>query len=329
MSTRHRPETPIPPSALAGADLIILAGGVGRRLRHVTRALTGEATPKQFCRFVAGRSLLEETVARLEPLIPRARIQVVVTGAQRDEARRQLPGFAMAQIVAQPSDRGTAVGLLLPLLEIAARDETRTVVVTPADHAFEDSAALARALRLACERVRRSGQEIVLIGVAPDAPRPDLGWIVRDTVCGQTFGRVIRFEEKPSPRRARDLMESGACFNTLILVASVGALLDLFRRWAPDLLAALGPAPFLPSAERAAFLAETFERIASVDLSRDLLAHADNLVALGLDRAVGWTDLGDERRLLRWLEATGERRLAGWLRERLHHLSGTEHEPNG
>ncbi len=295
------PRRPSDPS-----QLIVLAGGSGRRLRRVARTLTGRATPKQFCRF-GRRSLLQETIERMLPLIPAHHATVVVTGDQAQVANEQLEDFGVARVVVQPEDRGTAVGLLLPLLDVYTHFPDATVVVTPSDHGYSDAAGLRGVLDLACRRAAEEPEEVALLGVRPDAPRCDFGWIVpRDRVSEGGFGRVACFEEKPRECRAIELMASGGLFNTLVLVAKAEALLALFDRFAPALLDALEPAAFLSGATRRAYLEQAFAALPPVDLSRDILARAVNLVVCALDPSAGWTDLGDEDRLLRWLVERGD-----------------------
>jgi mannose-1-phosphate guanylyltransferase len=43
---------------------IILAGGDGTRLSEITRRISGDSTPKQFCPVIGNTSLLEQTRLR-------------------------------------------------------------------------------------------------------------------------------------------------------------------------------------------------------------------------------------------------------------------------
>jgi mannose-1-phosphate guanylyltransferase len=52
---------------------LVLAGGDGTRLQGLTRQLTGKPIPKQYCRIIGNRSLLETTLTRIVPLCPPAR----------------------------------------------------------------------------------------------------------------------------------------------------------------------------------------------------------------------------------------------------------------
>ena len=101
---------------------VILAGGEGTRLRRLTRALHGEELPKQFAFIHGGRSLLQSTIARSERWCAEERSVVVVSREREALARSQLAGKPRIDIVAQPVNRGTGPGVLLPLARVAARD---------------------------------------------------------------------------------------------------------------------------------------------------------------------------------------------------------------
>src|SRR5262245_46382528 len=48
---------------------LVLAGGDGTRLQAITRLITGAPIPKQYCRIIGDRSLLETTLERVAPLV--------------------------------------------------------------------------------------------------------------------------------------------------------------------------------------------------------------------------------------------------------------------
>ena len=49
------------PAMSANRWAVLLAGGDGIRLQELTRRISGDSRPKQFCRLIAGRSLFEQT----------------------------------------------------------------------------------------------------------------------------------------------------------------------------------------------------------------------------------------------------------------------------
>jgi mannose-1-phosphate guanylyltransferase len=102
-------------------------------------------------------------------------------------------------IVVQPANRGTANGILLPLLYVAARDPEAWIVLLPSDHHVRDERALASALQSAVNALAARREHILLIGIPPEEADPDLGYIVPGTREGAVW-TVTRFVEKPDLR---------------------------------------------------------------------------------------------------------------------------------
>jgi mannose-1-phosphate guanylyltransferase len=120
---------------------IVLAGGEGVRLRSLTRRLYGVDRPKQYAALVGARSLLRQTLDRIGALIPPERTVVVTLASHAPYVEAELRGADRPHVLAQPCDRGTAVGVLLPAHWIRSRDADATVVVFPSDHfVLEESA---------------------------------------------------------------------------------------------------------------------------------------------------------------------------------------------
>ncbi|HJX25423.1 MAG TPA: sugar phosphate nucleotidyltransferase, partial [Chthoniobacterales bacterium] len=109
---------------------LILAGGSGERFWPLSR----RSRPKQLLRLISKQTLLEETVARLDGLVPRERI-LVLTNVEQEAAVRELLGdFPKENIVAEPARRDAAAAVALGAGWVAARDHSATMLVLPADH---------------------------------------------------------------------------------------------------------------------------------------------------------------------------------------------------
>ena len=133
---------------------IILAGGDGMRLRALTRRLSGDERPKQFCRIIGGDTLLDQTRRRARLLIGPERLLTVVT---RHHERFYVPALADApprSTVAQPENRGTAPAVLYALTRLGAIAPTDPVVVLPSDHHVSDDEAFMARVEGAQEAAR-------------------------------------------------------------------------------------------------------------------------------------------------------------------------------
>src|SRR5205807_2233552 len=185
---------------------LILAGGSGERFWPLSR----RARPKQLLRLVAKQTLLEQTVARLEGLIPPERLLILTNVDQEAAVRELLPQLPKENIVAEPEKRDTAAAVALGAGWVAARDHSATMIVLPADHVINDTAAFQKTLTTAAAAAAETGA-LVTIGIKPTWACPGYGYIEQgDAVKLRAVGsetsvrRVIRFRQKPTA----DLAES-------------------------------------------------------------------------------------------------------------------------
>ena len=134
---------------------VILCGGSGSRLWPLSRAMY----PKQLLALAGDgdRSLLQETAARIAALEPQPEPPLVVCNeAHRFLVSGQLEALGVEPtIILEPEGRNTApAAAVAALLQASDHDESALLLVLPADHVIQDTAAL----RAAVSR-RDSGSE--------------------------------------------------------------------------------------------------------------------------------------------------------------------------
>lgn len=285
---------------------LVLAAGEGSRLAPLTHELYGKALPKQFAALAGDQTLLQETVARLLPVVPSSRTVVVVPAAYGRLAESQLAPFGDADVVRQPRNVGTGPGLLLPLARIRAWAPDATVLVSPSDHHYRAPQHFLDKIPVAIKAAQSSTAGLCLLGVSAEKASTDLGWIVADSPEGarSTGAAVDRFVEKPAAAAAAQLHRQGGIWNTFVMVGSVSAFWKLLEQHLPqqtrlfdDYVAAVG------KRNEATVLRRIYDTIAPADFSRDVLAHAPGLRVVSVDGA-GWSDLGTPERLMETLAGT-------------------------
>jgi mannose-1-phosphate guanylyltransferase len=274
---------------------IVLAGGDGSRLSGLTTTSTGERVPKQFCSLAGGPTLLRQTIDRAAALVPRDHIVVVVSEKHRAWWQRELADLPRENVLIQPENRGTASGILLPALSIARRDPGASVVVLPSDHHVGDEATLRASFRSALAEVTLAPERIALLGVTPDSPDTQYGWIVPRSSSRARMQPIEVFVEKPPLERARELMARGGLWSSFLFACRLSALLDAFERTQPELLRVfLAESSSLRSGVD---LAALYSSVPLRDFSRDVLERvADRLGVLAVP-ACGWSDLGTPERV--------------------------------
>lgn len=282
---------------------LVLAAGDGRRLRGLTTTRSGLAIPKQFCSLERGPSLLREAIARAAAVVAPERICTIVAAQHRPWWAGQLDDLDANNIIVQPKNRGTAIGMLLPLLTLLERDPEARVIVLPSDHHVRDEGRLARALRFAAAPSAAEWAGILLLGLEPTHPDPQLGYIVPRREIGRPHYAVERFVEKPDTPRARALLEQGALWNTFIIAADARSLLRLFERRCLDIVTAMRDVVHGAREGSAEALAGLYETLPSLDFSRSILEGQERLLRVVPVPDCGWSDLGTPERVAEALSA--------------------------
>lgn len=277
---------------------IVLAGGEGSRLHTLTTTDGGVCVPKQFCSFNEGSSLLHAALERAASATASARTSVVLARHHRRWWEHLHLGLPSDNVVVQPLSRGTAHGILLPLLHILHRDPDASVLVLPSDHYVRVERVLAASLKQALAQTR-ARDEIILLGMEPEEADPELGYIVTHGERSGDVRSVAQFVEKPIASRAGALIQCGGLWNTFIFAAAGAALLEAFEARCPETVAALrGIIEQSSDREvRDRRIAGLYEALPELDFSRDILQRDSSRLGVLTVPRCGWSDLGTPRRV--------------------------------
>jgi mannose-1-phosphate guanylyltransferase len=219
-----------------GAAALIIAGGRGTRFWPESRA----GRPKPLFSIDGKTTLLEGTIARTQPLIPKDRVFVLVSAEQHDAFRRALRGrIPPRNLIVEPAGRGTAIAIAYGAAVISRRIGAETVIaVMPADHYVTPAkgfrTTIASAIALAA-----ANDAIVVVGVTPTRPETGYGYQKIGRAVGAGF-KVDRFIEKPEPARARQMVKSGKfLWNAGLFIMRIATLVREFEEHASSLAAAM------------------------------------------------------------------------------------------
>jgi mannose-1-phosphate guanylyltransferase len=279
--------------------VVVLAGGDGRRLGALTTDAAGICTPKQYCSLNGGPSLLQLSLKRALRHALCERIVVIVTEQHRRWFEPALSSLPRLNVVVQPHNRGTGLGVLLPLLLIERADPRARVIFLPSDHYVANEDVLAESVHQAAKSETTDADQLVLLGIPPDAPDPGFGYIVPHADSEAAMTSVHRFVEKPDREAARMLIRDGSLWNSGIFVGQARILLDRYQHHFPALLKRFRSVvnswvdPRLPSAE----LVALYARHADVDFSREILQREPRHLQLLPVAPCGWCDVGTPERL--------------------------------
>ena len=280
---------------------VILAGGGGTRLHPLSRP----EHPKPFLPLVTGETLVQGTVARLAGVTD----DVTVVTDRRYErlVRSQLPGAAM---LLEPLGRNTAAAIALAALAIDRPDD-EVMLVLPADQTVRDAAAFGGVLRASAEGLATGSfgidDPLVTLGIQVDRPATEYGYLIPDLERGEVVHGLQayplrRFEEKPKPAQAEDLIrQPGVAWNAGIFLWRRRAILAALQRYT-GLVQSLGPMVSSPQMLDRAY--ESIQRAVSIDYAvMESAARNGAVVMAAMD--VGWSDLGSWTSLLAAIGARG------------------------
>jgi mannose-1-phosphate guanylyltransferase len=291
---------------------VILAGGNGSRLQPLTRMLTGDDRPKQFCPLIGDKTLLAETRSRVALNIDPTRSVCVVTRDHEVYYRREVEGMKPWQVIEQPANRGTAPAIAFSVARVGRRDKKAVIGLFPADHHYEDVETFRRMIDQAYRAAALRPDLVFLLGTEPASPEVEYGWIEPGAAIAGLPGdiyTVARFWEKPSSAVAEDLLSRGCLWNMFVMIGSLGAFRTLLYSSVPDMARAFELVEQFSGAEDDT-VRRVYGSLAPVDFSRDVLAHHTARVAVARIPPVGWTDLGQPDRVHSLWTARGSRAAA-------------------
>ncbi|OGZ46626.1 MAG: hypothetical protein A3J54_01155 [Candidatus Ryanbacteria bacterium RIFCSPHIGHO2_02_FULL_45_13b] len=210
---------------LSHAHAVVLAGGAGTRLWPLSR----KDLPKQMQSLVSDRSLIDETVSRLEGVLPRERIFVSTTKNYAEKIMEILPNLPKENIIVEPVARGKIAALALAASTIQKRNKQAMMFVLASDHTIADISAFQKSIRNAFSYINSHPRDILLVGITPTKPDTGLGYIKRGHKASGGVSYVEKFIEKPSERVAKHYVESKEyLWNTSYYCMRTSTLLQVY-----------------------------------------------------------------------------------------------------
>jgi len=275
-----------------------MAGGSGSRFWPLSRA----NRPKQVLNILGPNSLLQETVSRIEGLIPAGRVRIVTNSIQRKVIAQQVPDFTDANFVIEPSARNTAPCIGLAALHVRNIDPDGVMVVLPSDHLVKDGEAFRRAVQTAVDVAARE-DALVTFGIPPTRPETGYGYIQFAASSGDLpvgVHRVKAFAEKPQKATAQRFLASGDFYwNSGIFIWKASRILREMEEHLPEAhnqLMAIEKTIGTPDYKRV--LAARYGRIRPISIDYGVMEVTRTPIYM-VEGNFGWSDVGSWDELYR------------------------------
>jgi len=262
---------------------VILAGGKGLRLWPESR----HQRPKQLCKFVDNKSMLDNTIDRLAAT--GAKRIIIITG---DDLLRSIkkvidrrPDSEKIEILTEPEGKNTAPAVGLILSRCMEENHDEILGFFPADHHVRDAQAFSESVTRAVLAAQQG--HIATIGISPDRPETGYGYIEKSKWEIGEIGNVYQvnsFREKPDVQTAENYLNSGQyVWNAGIYVGSAGVLIEEFKTHLPQIYEKLnsGYDAYLSS----------YTELPNISLDYGIAEKSRRMAVVPAD--FGWCDLGN------------------------------------
>ncbi|HEY9447987.1 MAG TPA: mannose-1-phosphate guanylyltransferase/mannose-6-phosphate isomerase, partial [Burkholderiales bacterium] len=275
---------------------VILSGGAGTRLWPLSR----EALPKQFLRLTSDRSLLQDTLLRVQGLDHLRPPIIVANQEHRFMVAEHLRNVEITPhtLFLEPVARNTAPALAAAAWRIVNESPDGIMLVLPSDHYIPDGDAFRRSVSAAVTAASRG--YLVTFGIQPRWAETGYGYIEKgEPLCdGGPCHAVTAFLEKPNEEHAMRFVAAGTHYwNSGMFLFGARKYLDELERLQPLMVKACRSA--VDGAQRdmdfMRLAAEAFALSPSISIDYAVLEHTAAAAVLPVDYE--WTDLGSWKAL--------------------------------
>ncbi|WP_068779033.1 mannose-1-phosphate guanylyltransferase [Paenibacillus sp. GM2] len=214
---------------------VIMAGGKGERFWPKSRT----NLPKQFLNISGNKSMIQQSIARLEKLVDISRIFVVTNELYAELIKAQIPHLPHNNIIIEPVGRNTAPCIGLASILIEERYPDSTMIVLPSDHIIENEEGFIKILETAVQ-VAQNETSLVTLGIQPTYPETGYGYIEstdkKQTINHLEVYKVNKFVEKPDITVAESYLASGNYYwNSGIFVWRTEVIRRYIQQFMPDM----------------------------------------------------------------------------------------------
>jgi len=268
----------------------IMAGGIGSRFWPMSKT----RKPKQFLDILGtGKSLIQQTVARFEKIVPSENIFILSNASYRGILKEQLPHFAIDQFVEEPTRRNTAPCIAYFAHKIYAKNKDANLVIAPSDHLILEEQNFCDTISKALN-FTASNDQLLTLGIVPSRPDTGYGYIQyqSNTEVDENLFKVKLFTEKPNLEMAQQFINSGDfLWNSGIFIWNAKTIIEAFKENLNEvhLVFKEGESKFNTPEEKQ-FIEKAYSLCTNISIDYAIMEKANNVLVI--PSSFGWSDLG-------------------------------------
>jgi len=266
---------------IGGIYAVILVGGAGKRLKP----LSTDERPKAFLSVTRDReTMFAGTLKRIGRIIPEKMTLVVANKKHIRLVKKDFPKILKLNLIAEPFSRNTAPAITAAALALEKIDPAAIMVVMASDQYIIDDREYNGAICRGIDFVKDNTAAIVTLGVRPDFPSTEFGYIkiCNAQLSGSGIFKAKKFVEKPGLKLAEKYLESGDyLWNTGPFIFTADAFLDAIKEHAPAVAKAF-------SGEGS--LTKIYENTPDISIDHAVMERSKNVYCVKGDYR--WQDIG-------------------------------------
>lgn len=278
---------------------VILAGGRGERFWP----LSTNQRPKQFLKLISDKMMLEETIDRVFPIIPKENFRIVTSESMAELITKSVKGMKEENILGEPSGRNTCLAIGLAAAHLKNTDNNAVMVVLSADHLIRPPEKLCELISFGVN-IAAKEDKLITLGIVPTRPETAYGYIKLGEVFKQAESssvyEVQAFTEKPKAAVAHEYYFSGGfLWNSGMFIWSAKSILKAIETCQPALASALEEyAPKIGTKSEQKAREKLYEKALSISIDVAVLENAKNVLTIKAD--IVWDDIGSWSALERY-----------------------------
>jgi len=278
---------------------VILAGGRGERFWPLSRA----KRPKQLLKLISDKTMLQETIDRILPLIPIERILIVTSDDMTDLILSEIDSINPDNILAEPVGRNTCLAIGLAAEHLKKKDPEAVMAVLSADHIIKPPEKFINLVK-AGAKVAATDDKLITIGIEPTRAETGYGYIKianeYKNVNGIAVFNVDSFTEKPVPAVANEYYHGREhLWNSGMFIWSVNSVLNAINSCQPKIGGLLqNYSGNIGSSSEIPARTKLYEESESISIDFAVLENAQNVMVLKGD--IIWDDVGSWNALERY-----------------------------